>query len=63
MILVAIGCRHRVPVTGAIYSLPSLLQIPLFALALTFWVLMVAYITTRHQAAPAPTPMAEPIPD
>lgn len=57
------GWAVWIPVTGAIYSLPSLLQIPLFALALTFWVLMVAYITTRHQAAPAPAPMAEPIAD
>jgi hypothetical protein len=37
-----------IPVTGAIYSLPSLLQVPLFALALTFWVLMFAYINARR---------------
>jgi len=36
-----------IPVTSAIYALPSLLQIPLFALALSFWSLLVTYITTR----------------
>jgi hypothetical protein len=48
-----------IPVTTAIYTLPSLLQIPLFALALTFWVLMLAYITARPGA---PGPVAAPIP-
>jgi hypothetical protein len=53
-----------IPVTSAIYALPSLLQIPLFALALTFWVLMLAYITTRpHSAEPVPAPLPEPIAD
>ncbi len=42
-----------IPVTGAVYSLPPLLQIPLFSLALTFWVLMFAYITSRHDSAGA----------
>ena len=48
-----------IPVTAAIYALPSLLQIPLFALALTFWVLMLAYITSRShplQSVPATLP-------
>ena len=36
-----------IPVTSAIYALPSLLQIPLFALALSFWALLVTYITAR----------------
>lgn len=40
-----------IPVTAAIYALPSLLQIPLFALALTFWSLLVTYITTKGPAA------------
>jgi len=49
-----------IPVTCAIYALPSLLQIPLFALALTFWVLMLAYITTRqHKAEPISAPLTE----
>lgn len=54
-----------IPVTGAIYSLPPLLQIPLFSLALTFWVLMFAYITASQKAqeavgktAPLPEPAA-----
>ena len=32
------------PGTALIYSLPSLLQVPLFNLALTFWALILAYI-------------------
>lgn len=51
-----------IPVVSALYSLPPLLQIPLFALALTFWVLMVAYITARQNVPlPNPTPLPEPI--
>ncbi len=51
-----------IPVTTAIYALPSLLQIPLFALALTFWVLMLAYITARpHTAEPVPAPLPQPV--
>jgi len=42
-----------IPVCGAIYSLPPLLQIPLFALALTFWVMMLAYITASRKDAAA----------
>ena len=54
------------PVTAAIYSLPPLLQIPLFALALTFWVLLFAYITTlHHPAGPSPEfpPLPQPVAD
>lgn len=36
-----------IPVTSMIYSLPSLLQVPLFSLALTFWVMLFTWIT-RH---------------
>lgn len=35
-----------IPLTAAIYALPQLLQIPIFCLALTFWVMMFAYITS-----------------
>ena len=53
-----------IPVTSAIYALPSLLQIPLFALALTFWVLMLAYITSRHHApGTLPVPLPQPVRD
>ena len=38
-----------IPVVTIIYSLPSLLQIPLFGLALSFWVLLVTYITAARQ--------------
>jgi len=51
-----------IPVTTAIYLLPSLLQIPLFALALTFWALLVTFITTRP-ATPEPLPLPQAIPE
>ncbi len=35
-----------IPGTTLIYSLPPLLQVPLFSLALTFWALMLAYISS-----------------
>ncbi|MEI8341419.1 MAG: hypothetical protein WCH43_07805 [Verrucomicrobiota bacterium] len=35
------------PVVTIIYSLPSLLQIPLFGLALGFWVLIMTYISSH----------------
>jgi len=34
-----------IPVVCMIYSLPSLLQIPLFSLALTFWAMMLTWMT------------------
>jgi len=53
-----------IPVTSAIYALPSLLQIPLFALALTFWVLMFAYMRACHHAPePVPSPLPQPVAD
>ncbi len=36
-----------IPLMAIIYSLPVALQFPLFALALTFWVLMMTYMTNR----------------
>jgi hypothetical protein len=47
-----------IPVTSAIYALPGLLQIPLFALALTFWSMLVTYITSKE---PPPEPLASSI--
>ncbi|MEA3213245.1 MAG: hypothetical protein QOE70_6302 [Chthoniobacter sp.] len=38
-----------IPVVTIIYSLPSLFQVPLFGLALSFWVLLVTYITSSKQ--------------
>ena len=38
-----------VPLVGMVYSLPSLLQIPLFSLALTFWVLVFTWINLQHR--------------
>jgi hypothetical protein len=36
-----------IPLMAIIYSLPAALQFPLFALALTFWVLLLTYMTNR----------------
>jgi hypothetical protein len=36
-----------IPLMAMIYSLPVALQFPLFALALTFWVLLMTYMTNR----------------
>jgi hypothetical protein len=36
-----------IPLTAIIYSLPLALQFPLFGLALTFWVLLLTYMTNR----------------
>jgi hypothetical protein len=40
------------PVMTIIYSLPPLLQIPLFGLALSFWVLILTYITSKKPTSP-----------
>jgi len=36
-----------IPLMAIVYSLPLVLQFPLFALALAFWVLMMTYMTNR----------------
>jgi hypothetical protein len=38
------------PVVAVIYSLPSLLQVPLFCLALTFWSMLFTTINAHHAA-------------
>ena len=38
-----------IPVVCMVYSLPSLLQIPLFSLALTFWSMMLTWITRQKR--------------
>lgn len=38
-----------IPVVSLVYSLPSLLQIPLFSLALTFWVILFTWISRKQQ--------------
>lgn len=47
-----------IPLMAIIYSLPLALQFPLFSLALTFWVLLLTYMTNsfaaRHLPAAAP---------
>ena len=53
-----------IPVTTAIYTLPSQLQIPLFALALTFWSLLITFITSApHAPDPLATTLPQVIPD
>lgn len=39
-----------IPLVSIIYSLPPSLQIPLFGLALSFWVLLVTYMTSRSSS-------------
>ena len=39
-----------IPLMAMIYSLPLALQFPLFSLALTFWVLLLTYMTNRFAA-------------
>ncbi len=41
-----------IPGTTLIYSLPPLLQVPLFGLALTFWALMLAYLSSSGTRLP-----------
>jgi len=36
-----------IPLMATIYSLPLALQFPLFGLALSFWVLLLTYMTNR----------------
>ena len=36
-----------IPLMAIIYSLPFALQFPLFSVALTFWVLLLTYMTNR----------------
>lgn len=38
-----------VPVTSMVYSLPSLLQIPLFSFGLCFWVMIFTWMTRKQQ--------------
>lgn len=50
-----------IPLMAIIYSLPLALQFPLFALALSFWVLLLTYMTNRFAgkvAADAPIALA-----
>jgi len=47
------------PLMGIIYSLPFALQFPLFSIALTFWVLLLTYMTNRFAGKiPADKPPA-----
>jgi hypothetical protein len=46
-----------IPLMAIIYSLPLALQFPLFSLALTFWVLLLTYMTNRF-AGKSGTPTA-----
>jgi hypothetical protein len=51
-----------IPLMAIIYALPLALQFPLFALALSFWVLLLTYMTNRFAGkieADAPLALAE----
>ncbi|HEY2712422.1 MAG TPA: hypothetical protein VGI60_07900 [Chthoniobacterales bacterium] len=59
-----------IPLMAIIYSLPLVLQFPLFSLALTFWVLLLTYMTntfasrrqdTQLVSAVTPSPIVEAI--
>ncbi len=41
-----------IPLVAVIYSMPPLLQFPLFTLGLTFWVMLLTYITSQKQKTP-----------
>ena len=48
-----------IPLVAVIYSVPLALQFPLFSLALTFWVLILTYMTNRFAGKiPADEPIA-----
>ncbi len=53
-----------IPIVAVIYCLPLALQFPLFSIALTFWVLLLTYMTNRFaenidSEVHVPTPRAE----
>jgi hypothetical protein len=53
------------PLVAIIYTLPPLLQFPLFTLGLTFWVLQITYITSIHKKKSAlsfSSPVSNPSP-
>ncbi|HEY1583353.1 MAG TPA: Mpv17/PMP22 family protein [Chthoniobacterales bacterium] len=53
-----------IPLMAIIYSVPLSLQFPLFSLALTFWVLILTYMTNsfaaRHVHSPRPADLTSP---
>lgn len=54
-----------IPLMAIIYSLPLALQFPLFSLALTFWVLLLTYMTNsfaaRHVRTPRGSELVSPV--
>ncbi len=52
--VVVSGLGFWLPVVVFIYSLPPLLQFPLFTLALTLWVMIITWISHAHREAPRP---------
>jgi hypothetical protein len=50
-----------IPLMAIIYSLPLALQFPLFSLALTFWVLLLTYMTNRFAGKAGRPPAVVPI--
>jgi hypothetical protein len=50
-----------IPLMAIIYSLPLALQFPLFSLALTFWVLLLTYMTNRFAGKAGRPDAVEPV--
>ncbi|MET0647823.1 MAG: hypothetical protein ABW208_14500 [Pyrinomonadaceae bacterium] len=48
------GIGFWLPVVILVYSLPPLLQFPLFTLALTLWVMIITWLSHAHEEAPRP---------
>jgi hypothetical protein len=46
------GMGFWLPIVVFVYSLPPLLQFPLFTLALTLWVMIITWISHAHRDAP-----------
>jgi hypothetical protein len=49
------GLGFWLPVVVLVYSLPPLLQFPLFTLALTLWVMIITWISHAHRETPRPS--------
>ncbi len=47
-----------IPLTSIMYALPKNLQIPLFGLANSLWVLLLMFMTRKHHDVPAAEPVA-----
>ena len=51
-----------ISVVAVLYSLPSTLQIPVFSLALSLWVMLLTWMSERRNESPAETFGSDPVP-